>query len=385
MTDVGDSDSASSQSPVATVAAGVPESAVFDSDGHAKRAMADYEKALAVYEDFALAIESILKTCLSNEGVSVHSIEHRAKSVTSFGRKAARAADDDPNSPRYPFPLTQITDLAGARIITYFLSTVDRIEPILHGQFEVREKVNKSQLLEEEEKLGYHSVHYVVSLKWQRHSLPEYARFRGLVAEVQIRTILQHAWAEIEHDIQYKAVTALPATIRRRFMSLAGMLEIADREFQAIEEEDSRLREQARQSVAEGRLADVEITGDALKAYLDNKYGPDGRMSDWSYGYDARLLRSLGFTDLNQVDSAISPFDDDQVSRTLWGSRLGQLSRFEDVLLAALGEGYALNHPWAQSPGFRERTLARLQKLQAAGIAVGTYRMTSPEGGAVRM
>lgn len=125
----------------------------------------DYEKVFGLYEDFALAIESIMKTCLENEVLSVHSIDHRAKSISSFGAKARRASEDDPNAPRYRWPLSEVTDLAGARVITYFLSTVGHIEPIIFSQFDVREKINRSQLLEEEEKLGYHSVHYVVALQ----------------------------------------------------------------------------------------------------------------------------------------------------------------------------------------------------------------------------
>ena len=64
-----------------------------------------------------------------------------------------------------------------------------------------------------------------------------------------------HAWAEIEHDIQYKSTETIPRLIRRRFMSLAGMLEIADREFQAIQDEDQSVRQNARNAVESGALA----------------------------------------------------------------------------------------------------------------------------------
>lgn len=47
-------------------------------------------------------------------------------------------------------------------------------------------------------------------------------------------------------------------------------------------------------------------------AYLDKEYGSDGRMSDWSYAYAVRLLKSLGFTDLNELDKFLSGFNDDQ-------------------------------------------------------------------------
>src|SRR5207249_2570243 len=127
------------------------------------------------------------------------------------------------------------------------------------------------------------SVHYSVRLSDNRSGLPEYARFAELVAEIQVRTIMQHAWAEIEHDIQYKAVETIPSRIRRRFMDLAGLLEIADREFQAIADEDEALRAEARISVQQGRLENVEITPDALKTYLDRRLGSDARMADYSY------------------------------------------------------------------------------------------------------
>ncbi len=81
---------------------------------------------------------------------------------------------------------------------------------------------------------GYLSLHYIVSLSPARARLTEYKRFAKLKAEVQIRSILQHSWAEIEHDLGYKTQEGVPREIRRRFSRLAGMLEIADSEFVGI-------------------------------------------------------------------------------------------------------------------------------------------------------
>src|SRR5262249_23133168 len=153
----------------------------------------------------------------------------------------------------------QITDLAGVRIITFFPRTIGQVDETLRHEFTILERIDKTDLLIREEKLGYQSLHYVVALQPNRLSLPEYSRYAGLRAEIQVRTILQHAWAEIEHDIQYKSVEVIPTPIRRRFMTLAGLLEIADREFQAIQNEDEQIRQEARRSVQAGRLEEVEI------------------------------------------------------------------------------------------------------------------------------
>lgn len=352
----------------------------FDFVTHRQEAVDAYQPLVALYADFAQAVYSVLDTCLTNAGIKVHSIQHRAKSLESFGDKARLPAEDNPNQPRYEVPLAEIRDLAGVRVITFFPSTESGVDRIITNEFEVVEKTDKSEVLNREERLGYHSIHYLVKLRRNRRGLPEYARFTDLVAEVQVRTILQHAWAEIEHDIQYKAASALPLQIRRRFMTLAGVLEIADREFQAIEDDSRRLKEEARESVAAGQLGHVEITPDALKTYLDRKFGPDGRMAEWSYDWDARRLQGMGFRDLQQLDEAISPYDDDQVSRLVHGTRQGQLTRLDDVLLAAMGDGYRRRHPWATSGNewFDRSIDRRLAALRAGGIEVGGHE--PPEG-----
>ena len=150
-------------------------------------------------------------------GIKVQSVQHRAKNPSSFGHKAAIPSEEDPDAPKYPEPLKQITGLAGVRIITYFPGTVKDIDKLLSEEFEVAERFDKGQELMEEERFGYQSIHYLVRVKAERAHLTEYDRFAKTVTEEQVRTILQDAWAEIEHDIQYKSSIAIPLEIRRRF------------------------------------------------------------------------------------------------------------------------------------------------------------------------
>jgi putative GTP pyrophosphokinase len=207
-----------------------------------------------------------------------------------------------------------------------------------------------------------------------RARLAEYIRFSGTIVELQVRAILQHAWAEIEHDIQYKSSTAYPEEIRRRFMALAGMLEIADREFQAIQGADKQIIDASREKVARGELSGVEITPLSLKQFLDKRLGPDFRIADWSYDYDTRLVKTLGFTDLKQIEDAIAGYDDNAINTIIHGLRQGQLTRFELMLLAALGERFIERHPWAPtSSWFEARQKEHLKKLSEKGITTGTY------------
>jgi len=353
----------------APTAADVP----FDFKRHRSEAIEVYHKLRPLYKRYSDIIHAILRESLKKSQIKVASIENRAKTIDSFGTKASLPASTNPNLPKYPDPINEITDLAGIRIITFFPRAIDEVGEIITSEFEILEKSDKSDILKEEERFGYQSIHYLVKLKPNRIILPEYAQYDNLVAEIQVRTILQHAWDEIEHDIRYKSVEIIPTEIHRRFMALAGLIEIADREFQAIQDADNDLTQNARESVEEGRLENIEITPDALKAYLDKKLGSDGRVSDWSYDWQAKMLRKMGFSNFSQIDDCISGLDDDHISRTVWGYRQGQIQRFDAILLAAMGENYIKLHPFAGQEWFTKGRTNRLAQLHDAGIKIRDY------------
>jgi len=131
--------------------------------------------------------------------------------------------------------INDITDIIGIRIISHYASDIERIAKIVEKEFLVdrENSTNKGANLEPD-RFGYLSLHYIVSLSDKRTILIEYGRYKNIKAEIQIRSILQHAWAEIEHDIGYKTNKGLPDEIRRSFSRLAGLLEVADDEFVKI-------------------------------------------------------------------------------------------------------------------------------------------------------
>jgi len=351
----------------------------FDFEVHRKSAVESYQRIRPIYEAFAETIKAILAQALDRAHIKVASIEARAKSIDSFGVKASTPSNRDESRPKYSDPLHQITDLAGVRIITFFPRTVSQVDQTLWHEFTILERIDKADLLIREEKLGYQSLHYVIALQLNRLALPEYARYAGLKAEIQVRTILQHAWAEIEHDIQYKSVEVIPTPIRRRFMTLAGLLEIADREFQAIQNEDEQIRQEARRSVQAGRLEEVEITPDALRAYLDKKLGPDRRMRDWTYESTAAMLRRFGFNNFRELEECIAGYNDDEISKRVWGGRQGQLTRFETMLLAGMGERFINEHQLGQAQWWRDWQFKTLAKMKALGIPTGVYNLVAAD------
>ncbi|WP_052962023.1 GTP pyrophosphokinase family protein [Pseudomonas fluorescens] len=189
-----------------------------------------YETKREVYETFAQTISNLISRLLGADGIAMHSVSYRCKTINSFKLKVEKKNGYE--------VLEQITDLAGVRLITHYEDDVDKVAKIIESEFlvDVGNTIDKRKALDPD-RFGYLSLHYVVLLRPERTELKEYSSFAGLKAEVQVRSLLQHTWAEIEHDTGYKSTVEVPKHIRRRFSRLAGLLELADQEFIGIRDE----------------------------------------------------------------------------------------------------------------------------------------------------
>ena len=202
--------------------------------------VADYRTCRQNFDLLCTEVKRILVSSFSQKSLRTHSIEARAKSIDSFSRKVEKKNED--GTPKYTQPLVEITDLAAVRAITYTIDDIREITNFIDNHFDIIEKRDVGEERAEKGQFGYQSIHYLVKLTDDRLSLPENSIYRNLVCEIQVRTVLQHAWAEMEHDIQYKGSANIPKSVRRKFLALAGLLEIADREFASIQREDKNLK-----------------------------------------------------------------------------------------------------------------------------------------------
>jgi ppGpp synthetase/RelA/SpoT-type nucleotidyltranferase len=190
-----------------------------------------YDEACEDLRDLGPVVVNLVRELLRARSIRVHSVNHRIKVKKDVRRKLNEKGDAYTS-------LADMHDLLGVRIITFFPDEVDTVSEVVENQFAVDfdNSVDKRELLDPD-RFGYLSQHYVVAMHEKRAGLTEHARFADRKFEIQIRSILQHAWAEIEHDLGYHSREAVPKDIRRRFSRLAGLLEIADDEFEAIRDE----------------------------------------------------------------------------------------------------------------------------------------------------
>lgn len=220
----------------------------------------DYKKNIKIYESCLSKTEGLIRELISQHGINYHKIEARIKDPIRLNEKIYRKEE------KYK-SLLEITDLVGIRIITYFEDEVDKIASIIEAEFQIDKENSIDKRKIEADRFGYKSLHFVAELSKQRKGLTEYKRFRDIKIEIQIRSILQHAWAEIEHDIGYKGELAIPDAFKRNFYRVAALLETADSEFVKIKD-GLKQYEATIDDVIKKHPKDVEINAASLKSFI---------------------------------------------------------------------------------------------------------------------
>ena len=268
----------------------------------------------------------LLQTTLRHQGIELNSIEHRVKTEQSLAGKLELKGE------KYR-SLSDITDLVGLRIVTFYTDDVDKVAAIVSQLFDIdwSNSVDKRKL-HQLTSFGYNSLHYICRL--HDGSIP---------FEIQIRTALQHTWSAIEHDIGYKGAVKLPPEYRRQFSRLAGMLELADDEFSRLRTTMTEYRRQIQTLVKSGNLNEVTLSTDSFRSYLDLR--PFDRLNqriaavNQAELFPASLmpflpvLEHFGMESLGEVQAMV-----DELSDTAYQLALSQLAVTDlDILSESVG------------------------------------------------
>jgi predicted RNase H-like nuclease/ppGpp synthetase/RelA/SpoT-type nucleotidyltranferase len=268
---------------------------------------------------------STVTELLDDAGIDYLSVTARTKSVASFAAKADRHID---GRRLYSDPLSEITDQVGLRVITYLRDDVAAVARLLGEEMQLLDDRDMGVETASEGRWGYASRHLLVAVEGEQQP-----------ASVQVRTILQHAWAEFEHDVRYKG--SIPEEdapdLDRRFTLAAGLLELADREFSAIRE---RLRSTA-PAQRPPAMGETGIPTPVLATYLANRFPDAGWSRTDHYGWMAGLLLELGIESIDAVDAELAKVDTDAVNAAMdYRFPAGAVRRLDDALLALYGSRY---------------------------------------------
>ncbi len=241
-------------------------------------------------------VEYILSAKIVKEDIEVAHITSRAKTLESFCEKINRKLYDN--------PFDDVTDLAGVRIVFLYAADRPKIESVIEREFQVVERFDKN--ISDDDKFGYGALHYLVKMK-NKHAGARYDDLKNKICEIQVRTILQDAWAVVAHHLSYKQESDVPKTIRRKLNALSGLFETADDQFENIRIARHLYQAELKDSIQGGKKLSKteEVNIDDLQAYLESRFperehrGADG-MSKLLYE-----LKKHGFSTLSDIDKML--------------------------------------------------------------------------------
>jgi putative GTP pyrophosphokinase len=222
-----------------------------------ERLITEYNTVSEKYFRLAVNLHQALIEFLSNASIDVLDVQHRVKKFDSFYEKVQRKG--------YVKPFEEMEDICGLRIICYYPSDLDKISELIKNEFEVLESTDKADLLEPD-RFGYRSLHFIIVVKREWLNAPNYRGLDGLKAEIQVRTILMHAWADVEHKLAYKRKEHVPPQLRRRLSQLSALFEVADQHLDSLREE----REEYKQLLTHDKKRRVVVFDASKGLNVDN-------------------------------------------------------------------------------------------------------------------
>ncbi|KKM83290.1 hypothetical protein LCGC14_1310900 [marine sediment metagenome] len=267
-----------------------------------------YKQRYSEFINFNKILEEILHR-IAKPISTEYIMQKRVKSLTSFTEKILR-------QPHFKDPITEMTDICGIRIIFPSLNDVKRVSTLIKENFIINPILSRSKVEDlDVSEFGYRSDHYSIILKKESSlyndlSIPE--SFFLQKAEIQVRTIIEHAYAAIYHDLGYKGAHRLKKQWEREFHRGAALLEQMDESFSRIE-----LIIKDYETNFGGYLNENEIKNELEKLQIIHEVDPENadiayrmalmakNMGDWSRVVNllskythlnkAPILRELGF------------------------------------------------------------------------------------------
>jgi ppGpp synthetase/RelA/SpoT-type nucleotidyltranferase len=250
-----------------------------------------YTKQHDTFVEAANELQAFVAETVADLPSPIHTTSARAKRPSSLRSKCRRKG--------YLNPAVQVTDLLAVRVIVYFKDHVDIVAARLRSKLQISEAKSRDTRRDlAENEFGYRSLHLIARLlSLEAAKRPALAR-RWF--EIQVRSILDHAWSEIEHETIYKSGIRYSSDVRRRFKAVAASLEVLEDAFAGLTSERDRLIDQYRDEYGTDRGLDQRFDVARLQAFLEfaRPHGLSWRLAErqgmpFAHGSSTAALEAL--------------------------------------------------------------------------------------------
>ncbi|ODS32991.1 MAG: GTP pyrophosphokinase YjbM [Candidatus Scalindua rubra] len=248
-----------------------------------------------LYKELSAEISYILEKKAMEANIEFSIISHRLKTLKSFIEKIYRNKCEN--------PFKEVTDIAGVRIVYLYQSQFDMIKEIIYSEFQDIKEDDKHKA-KEINRFGYDDVQYLVKLG-PKSSGVRYDALKGLTCEIQVRTVLEDAWAIYSHHLSYKRESETPPQILRRLNRFKATFESMDEDYDRLRKEIESYRDELRYKQKDEKLfLEQPINFDSLKVYTESKFPDLGISERWQQ----RLLSDLNLNKykyLRDIDNGV--------------------------------------------------------------------------------
>ncbi len=309
--------------------------------------------------DAALAIRNTIVSRFHDDGLNHHDVQFRVKSPASVAEKLARRCTD--GRLKYPGGLDHLDDLIGVRVILFVESDIEAVAIALSSQFICHDDEDKTAMMRKNGGIGYAGRH--LTLEVPEVNPPTGCRdFTGQRFEVQIRTVLQHAWAEFEHDIRFKGSSGDNAEIGRAFTMASTLIELADQQFVNISDILKRIQSKAAMEHETQKLDAGSLQGVLARAFPGYPSSKENQ-----YSWMVNVLAANGIDTVSAADDWFKVLDPEKMAKIMqYRFSPGQVRVADDLLLQSFGESYVQATKELGNDSNRETKLrSRLSKLRA--------------------
>jgi len=263
-------------------------------DDHVAQLEAKYRSVVGPAERLAGHLSVQIGTILDTQKVPLaFPIQHRVKKWDSIAEKFTRVRLQIAEP-------TDLQDLVGLRIVVLFRRDVESVAVAIRTTLRVIREYDTSDRLKADQ-FGYSSKHLVVALPEAWLGVPTFVGLGEFVAEIQLRTLSQHMWAEASQYLQYKREEAVPVTIRRALYRGSAILETVDLEFDRILVERAEYREALNRD-----SSDAALNVDLLEKTLDATLPTANKDTAEGYGAMLEELQHFGVGSVDKLQTLIA-------------------------------------------------------------------------------
>jgi len=261
----------------------------------------EYEKNQALASQFAKELNRQIDSLVEKSGVKLgFPTQNRVKTWGSIDEKIDRLNLKIKS-------IEQLQDLVGLRLTLVFLRDVEVIKSLFENTFDIIKSYNTSDKLKNDQ-FGYSSFHMLIKCPESWSAVPSLAHLKHFQAEIQIRTLAQHIWAEVSHQLQYKNENNVPNEILRSIYRSSALLETIDLEFERVLSERESYRIEVKSELTDKEL---NINSDNLDVLLDELL-PSKNKDQYGENYSLLIsdFNALGIKTVPQIRNIItSHFD----------------------------------------------------------------------------